>query len=65
MIGGDEGAFGAWSRCFAALAPPRDAAPRTPDKRGEPGPGELDYLHCGSSGAGHFVRWCTTASSTG
>jgi 6-phosphogluconate dehydrogenase len=42
---------------FAALAPGIDEAPRTP---GRPSSGsstaEHGYLHCGPSGAGHFVK---------
>jgi 6-phosphogluconate dehydrogenase len=56
MVGGDEDAFRRLEPVFSALAPPHDAAPRTPDKSGEPGPGELGYLRCGGSGAGHFVK---------
>jgi 6-phosphogluconate dehydrogenase len=56
MIGGDTGAFARLEPIFAALAPAQDAAPRTPDKSGEPAPGERGYLHCGGSGAGHFVK---------
>jgi 6-phosphogluconate dehydrogenase, C-terminal domain len=33
-----------------------DAAPRTPGREGELAPGEAGYLHCGPSGAGHFVK---------
>jgi 6-phosphogluconate dehydrogenase len=33
-----------------------DSAPRTPGRVGEPHPSELGFLHCGSNGAGHFVK---------
>ena len=41
---------------FAALAPGVDSAPRTPGRDGEPRTAEQGYLHCGPSGAGHFVK---------
>jgi 6-phosphogluconate dehydrogenase len=33
-----------------------DAAPRTVGREGEPAHAEYGYLHCGPSGAGHFVK---------
>jgi 6-phosphogluconate dehydrogenase len=56
MIGGEEAAVGRLEPVFAALAPGVGAAPRTPGREGEPGPAEQGYLHCGPSGAGHFVK---------
>jgi 6-phosphogluconate dehydrogenase len=41
---------------FAALAPGVAAAPRTLGRTGEVSPAEQGYLHCGPSGAGHFVK---------
>jgi 6-phosphogluconate dehydrogenase len=41
---------------FAALAPSVEAAPRSPGRTGPPTPAEHGYLHCGPSGAGHFVK---------
>jgi 6-phosphogluconate dehydrogenase len=41
---------------FAALAPPFEAAPRTPGRHGPPTAAEHGYLRCGPSGAGHFVK---------
>jgi 6-phosphogluconate dehydrogenase len=41
---------------FASLAPGVDSAARTPGREGEPTPAEHGYLHCGPSGAGHFVK---------
>jgi 6-phosphogluconate dehydrogenase len=32
------------------------AAPRTPGASGEPSQAEFGYLHCGPTGAGHFVK---------
>jgi 6-phosphogluconate dehydrogenase len=56
MIGGDEQAFRRLEPIFASLAPGLDAAPRTPGRDGRPAPEEQGYLHCGGSGAGHFVK---------
>jgi 6-phosphogluconate dehydrogenase len=56
MIGGDENAFGRLEPIFASLAPGLAAAPRTYARTGEPAPEERGYLHCGGSGAGHFVK---------
>jgi 6-phosphogluconate dehydrogenase len=55
MVGGGEEAFRRLEPIFASLAPGVDAAPRTPG-RTEPAPEEQGYLHCGPSGAGHFVK---------
>ena len=41
---------------FAALAPPMEAAPRTPGREKQGGTAERGYLHCGAAGAGHFVK---------
>ena len=41
---------------FEALAPGVDAAERTPGREGDPTPEEQGWLHCGPSGAGHFVK---------
>jgi 6-phosphogluconate dehydrogenase len=56
MIGGPERAVGRLRPIFAALAPGVAAAPRTPGRAGEPSPSEQGFLHCGPSGAGHFVK---------
>jgi 6-phosphogluconate dehydrogenase len=56
MIGGDDDAVSRLEPIFAALAPGVDAAPRTPGREGDLAPGEAGYLHCGPSGAGHFVK---------
>ena len=55
MIGGDEAAVRRLEPVFEALAPGRAAAPPTPGRSGA-GTAELGYLHCGPSGAGHFVK---------
>ena len=56
MIGGDDTAVARLDPFFSALAPGVDAAPRTPGRDGDPTPAEQGYLHCGPSGAGHFVK---------
>ncbi len=56
MIGGPEEAVQRLDPIFAALAPGAAAAPRTPGRAGDPLPAENGYLHCGPSGAGHFVK---------
>jgi 6-phosphogluconate dehydrogenase len=56
MIGGPDEAVNRLDPIFAALAPGVDSAPRTPGRDGDPGPSEQGYLHCGPSGAGHFVK---------
>jgi 6-phosphogluconate dehydrogenase len=56
MIGGEESAFRRLEPIFASLAPGADAAARTIGRDGDPAPEERGYLHCGPSGAGHFVK---------
>jgi 6-phosphogluconate dehydrogenase len=56
MVGGDEDAFRRLEPIFASLAPGVDSAPRTRGRTGPPAPAEMGYLHCGPSGAGHFVK---------
>ena len=56
MIGGDEAPVKRLDPIFAALAPSVEAAPRTPGREKVGGTAEHGYLHCGSSGAGHFVK---------
>src|SRR6266436_1607622 len=41
---------------FATLAPGRGDIPRTPGREKSRGTSEEGYLHCGPSGAGHFVK---------
>jgi 6-phosphogluconate dehydrogenase len=55
MIGGDDAAFGRLEPLFLTIAPGEGSAEPTP---GRP-PGSTasqGYLHCGPSGAGHFVK---------
>jgi 6-phosphogluconate dehydrogenase len=56
MIGGPDAAVQRLDPIFASLAPGVDAAPRTPGLTGDPSTAEQGYLHCGPSGAGHFVK---------
>lgn len=56
MIGGETAVVKQLDPIFAALAPPIDAAPRTPGREKLSGTAEHGYLHCGPSGAGHFVK---------
>jgi 6-phosphogluconate dehydrogenase len=56
MIGGPERAVDRLRPVFATLAPGVASAPRTPGREGDPTPAEQGYLHCGPSGAGHFVK---------
>jgi 6-phosphogluconate dehydrogenase len=56
MIGGPDAAVERLDPVFAALAPGMQSAERTPGRDGDPTPSEQGYLHCGPSGAGHFVK---------
>jgi 6-phosphogluconate dehydrogenase len=56
MIGGEEEPVARLDPVFRSLAPGVDAAARTVGDGSEPRPAEMGYLHCGPSGAGHFVK---------
>ncbi len=56
MIGGNAGAVNRLDPIFAALAPGRGSIPHTPGRDGRDPRVESGYLHCGPSGAGHFVK---------
>jgi 6-phosphogluconate dehydrogenase len=56
MIGGEPEAVARLDPAFAALAPGAGAASRTPGRSGAVSAAEKGYLHCGPSGAGHFVK---------
>src|ERR1017187_6742668 len=56
MIGGDQSVVQRIDPIFAALAPSIDAAPRSPGREKLGGTAEHGCLHCGPSGAGHFVK---------
>jgi 6-phosphogluconate dehydrogenase len=56
MIGGEADVVKRLDPIFSALAPGRGDIPRTPGREKLGGTAELGYLHCGPSGAGHFVK---------
>jgi 6-phosphogluconate dehydrogenase len=59
MIGGDREAVKRLDPIFKTLAPGRGDIDRTPGREkasGATGTAEDGYLHCGPSGAGHFVK---------
>jgi 6-phosphogluconate dehydrogenase len=58
MIGGEPDVVARLDPIFATLAPGVDAATRTPGREdaARGGTAERGYLHCGPSGAGHFVK---------
>jgi 6-phosphogluconate dehydrogenase len=56
MIGGETHAVKHLDPVFATLAPGRGDIPSTPGRKEADGTSELGYLHCGPSGAGHFVK---------
>jgi 6-phosphogluconate dehydrogenase len=56
MVGGDTDAVDRLAPIFDCLAPGVDAAERTPGRAGDPAVEERGWLHCGPSGAGHFVK---------
>jgi len=66
MIGGPAPAVERLDPIFRTLAPGSSAyVPRTPGRTGEPTSVELGYLHCGPSGAGHFVKMVHNAIEYG
>jgi len=56
MIGGEKQIIEHLDPIFKSLAPGRGNIPRTPGREKVPGTAEEGYLHCGPSGAGHFVK---------
>ena len=56
MIGGEEAVIKRLDPIFARLAPGPGTIPRTPGRERLDGTAEQGYLHCGPSGAGHFVK---------
>ena len=56
MIGGDTDAVRRLDPIFKTLAPGRGDIDRTPGREKAGGTAEDGYLHCGPSGAGHFVK---------
>jgi 6-phosphogluconate dehydrogenase len=56
MIGGEAETVRHLDPVFESLAPGVGDIPRTPGRDGAPSASEQGYLHCGPSGAGHFVK---------
>ena len=56
MIGGEEGVVQHLDPIFKSLAPGISDIARTPGREKMSGTAEHGYLHCGPSGAGHFVK---------
>ncbi len=56
MIGGPEEAVRHLDPIFRSLAPGKGSISRTPGREKSAGTAEEGYLHCGPSGAGHFVK---------
>ena len=56
MIGGPKEVVRQLDPIFKTLAPGRGDIPRTPGRETMPGTAEDGYIHCGPSGAGHFVK---------
>jgi 6-phosphogluconate dehydrogenase len=56
MIGGPNEAVQKLDPIFKTLAPGLGDIPRTPGRENMSGTAEQGYIHCGPSGAGHFVK---------
>jgi 6-phosphogluconate dehydrogenase len=56
MVGGDDEPVERLQPVLEALAPGVEAAERTQGREADPAPEEQGWLHCGPSGAGHFVK---------
>lgn len=56
MIGGEADIVAHLDPIFQTIAPGIDAATRTPGRSGDATSAERGYLHCGPTGAGHFVK---------
>jgi 6-phosphogluconate dehydrogenase len=56
MIGGDAEVVQRLDPIFSALAPAIDESLRTEGREGRVSTAEHGYLHCGPTGAGHFVK---------
>ena len=56
MVGGPDEAVARIDPVLKTIAPGVGEIERTPGRSGELAPEELGYLHCGPSGAGHFVK---------
>jgi 6-phosphogluconate dehydrogenase len=56
MVGGSDEAVATIDPVLKTIAPGGGSISRTPGRSGELAPEEQGYLHCGRSGAGHFVK---------
>src|SRR5258705_10661261 len=56
MIGGEKDVVKRLNPIFSTLAPGVGQVSRTPGREQLEGTAELGYLHCGPTGAGHFVK---------
>jgi len=56
MVGGDAEAISIIDPVLKTIAPGPGEIDRTPGREGELATEEQGYLHCGPSGAGHFVK---------
>jgi len=56
MIGGDKTAVTTVEPIFKTLSPGPGSIPQTKGRESKPSTAEHGYLHCGPSGAGHFVK---------
>ncbi len=56
MIGGERDSVDRLEPIWKTLAPGISNVPRTPGRGRVPATAEHGYLHCGPSGAGHFVK---------
>ncbi|MBV9594504.1 MAG: decarboxylating 6-phosphogluconate dehydrogenase [Actinobacteria bacterium] len=56
MVGGDDDAVTRLDPLLKTIAPGTGEVPRTPGRDGDLAAEEQGYLHCGPSGAGHFVK---------
>jgi 6-phosphogluconate dehydrogenase len=56
MIGGETPIVAGLDPIFSTLAPGTGSIPHTPGRENLGGTAEQGYLHCGPSGAGHFVK---------
>jgi 6-phosphogluconate dehydrogenase len=56
MIGGEDEPVRRLDPIFKSIAPGEAAAPPTPGRNNRGGTAQHGYLHCGPSGAGHFVK---------
>ena len=65
MVGGPNEAFDRIEPILKTIAPGKGDIERTPGRTGDYAPEELGYLHCGPSGAGHFVKMVHTGIEYG